>query len=167
MNDVFETVDRGDLSFTALVGATNNENFIVFADGDRSDLHWVRDVEASGAMCTNIVLLTELLAERRTHDGTSDAGRGIVVSLARLSPRGVEGFMEVSTLSYGAIEAIDAGALEYVPELILVMMAIETGCCRRLALSVSARREEFQLTKSSAQWAGLSESHVYSAPTST
>jgi hypothetical protein len=42
-------------------------------------------------MYTNIVLLAELLAQGRAHDGTSDAGRGIVMSLARLSPRGVEG----------------------------------------------------------------------------
>lgn len=38
------------------------------------------------------MLLAELLAQGRTHDGTSDAGRGIVMSLARLSPGGVEGW---------------------------------------------------------------------------
>jgi len=75
VDDVFETVYRSDLSFAALIGSSDNEDFVVFADGDRSD----------------IVLLTELFAQRRTHDSTSNAGRGIVMSLARLSPRGVQG----------------------------------------------------------------------------
>lgn len=40
---------------------------------------------------THVVLLTELFAERGAHDCASDAGRGIVMGLARLSARGVEG----------------------------------------------------------------------------
>jgi len=46
VDDVFETVDRGDLSFAALIGASDNEDFVIFADGDRS----------------NIVLLTKFFA---------------------------------------------------------------------------------------------------------
>jgi hypothetical protein len=38
VDDVFETVDGGDLSFSAFVGASNNEDFVVLANGDRSDL---------------------------------------------------------------------------------------------------------------------------------
>lgn len=38
MDDVFETVDRCDLSFAALVRASDYEDLVVFADGDRSDL---------------------------------------------------------------------------------------------------------------------------------
>jgi len=74
VDDIFETVDGGDLAFAALVGASDYSDFIVLSDGDRSD----------------VVLLAELFAQGRTHDSTSDAGRGIVMSLARLSPRGVE-----------------------------------------------------------------------------
>lgn len=45
-------------------------------------------------MYANIVLLTEFLAQGRAHDSTSDTGRGIVMSLARLSSRGVKGWIE-------------------------------------------------------------------------
>lgn len=34
VDDVFETVDGGDLAFAALVGASDNEDFVVLADGD-------------------------------------------------------------------------------------------------------------------------------------
>lgn len=39
VDDVFETVDGGDLAFATFVGASNNENFVVLSDGDRSDLN--------------------------------------------------------------------------------------------------------------------------------
>jgi len=42
-------------------------------------------------MAAYVVLLTELLAERGTHDSATDAGRGIEVRLARLAPRRVQG----------------------------------------------------------------------------
>ena len=42
MDDIFQTIDGGDFSFAALVGASDNEDFIVFADRDRSNLEHVR-----------------------------------------------------------------------------------------------------------------------------
>lgn len=38
VHDIFETIDRSDFASTAFVGATCDENFVVFADGNRSDL---------------------------------------------------------------------------------------------------------------------------------
>lgn len=38
VDDVFEAVDRGDLALTALVGATDNGDLVVLADGDAADL---------------------------------------------------------------------------------------------------------------------------------
>jgi len=70
VDNVLETVDGGDLAFAALVGAPNNNNFIVLSDRDGAD----------------VVLLTEFLAQRCAHDRTSDAGRSIIMGLARLSP---------------------------------------------------------------------------------
>ena len=40
VDDVFETVDGGDLSLTTLVGATLDDNLVVLADGDGTDLDW-------------------------------------------------------------------------------------------------------------------------------
>lgn len=55
---------------------------------------YVRQVGRVSEMVTNVVLLAELLAQGCAHDGTSDTGWGIVMSLARLSPGGVEGWIE-------------------------------------------------------------------------
>lgn len=79
VHDVLETVYGGDLALTALVGSANDGDFVVLSDWDGAD----------------VVLLTELLAERCAHDGASDAGWGIVMSLARLSPGGVEGGVDL------------------------------------------------------------------------
>lgn len=38
VDDVLETVDGSDLALTALVGATDNGDLVVFADGDGADL---------------------------------------------------------------------------------------------------------------------------------
>ena len=38
VDDVLEAVDGGDLALAALVGATLDDNLVVFADGDRADL---------------------------------------------------------------------------------------------------------------------------------
>lgn len=38
-----------------------------------------------------VVLLSQLLAQRRTHNGSANARRGTEVRFARLPPRGVEG----------------------------------------------------------------------------
>ena len=37
----FETVDGGDLALTALVGAADDGDFVVLADGDGADLNGV------------------------------------------------------------------------------------------------------------------------------
>ncbi|CAL3962366.1 unnamed protein product [Diplocarpon coronariae] len=80
VDDILETIDRGDLAFAALVGPSNDGDFIILSDGDRADLE-----------IAYVVLLTELLAERGTHDRAPDAGRRIVMGLARLSSRRVKG----------------------------------------------------------------------------
>jgi hypothetical protein len=54
---------------------------------------------------TNIVLLTELLAEGCAHDCSSDAGWGIVMSLSRLASAGVQSYLDIS------IEAHDLNEL--------------------------------------------------------
>jgi len=40
VDDVFEAVDGDDFALAAFVGAARDEDFVVFADGDRADL-WV------------------------------------------------------------------------------------------------------------------------------
>lgn len=40
---------------------------------------------------TYVVFLTKFFAQRRAHDGPSDAGWSAIVGLARLSPRRVKG----------------------------------------------------------------------------
>lgn len=71
VDDVFETVDGGDLALTALVGATDDGDLVVLADGDAAD----------------VVLLTELLAERGAHDVAALRRRGLEVSGAALAAR--------------------------------------------------------------------------------
>lgn len=48
---------------------------------------------------TYVVLLTELLAQGSAHDVAADARRRTEVCLARLAPRGVEGFKEERIVS--------------------------------------------------------------------
>jgi hypothetical protein len=84
--NVLETVDRGDLAFAALVGASYDKNFVVFSDWDGADLEIVREITAPQARITDVVFVSELFAQWGTHDRTSYAGRGIVMGLARLSP---------------------------------------------------------------------------------
>jgi hypothetical protein len=38
VDDIFETVDGGDLAFATLVGASDHGDFVVLSDWDRSDL---------------------------------------------------------------------------------------------------------------------------------
>jgi hypothetical protein len=38
VDDIFETVDRGDLALLVLVGTTDDRNLIILADGDRANL---------------------------------------------------------------------------------------------------------------------------------
>ena len=42
VNNVLETVDRGDLALTTLVGATDDGDLVILADRDRADLDSVR-----------------------------------------------------------------------------------------------------------------------------
>lgn len=70
VDDILQTVDGSDLALAVLAAATDNKNLIILADGHGTD----------------IVLLAELLTERCTHDGASDAGWSIEVCLAGLSP---------------------------------------------------------------------------------
>lgn len=42
VDDVLETVDRGDLALTSLVGAADDGDFVVLADRDRANLSIVR-----------------------------------------------------------------------------------------------------------------------------
>lgn len=44
MDDVFETVDGGDLAVTTFIGAAGYSDFVVFANGDGADL-WERGVQ--------------------------------------------------------------------------------------------------------------------------
>jgi hypothetical protein len=84
--NVLETVDRGDLAFAALVGPSYDQNFVVFSDWDGADLEIVRETAAPPIEITDVVFVSEFLAQWGTHDRTSNAGRGIVMGLARLSP---------------------------------------------------------------------------------
>jgi len=72
VDNVLETVHGSNLALTALVGAADNGDLIVLADGNAAD----------------VVLLTELLGQRSAHDVAADAGRGREVSLPRLAPGG-------------------------------------------------------------------------------
>jgi hypothetical protein len=65
------TVDLDDLTFTTLVGTTNDHDFVILADGDR----------------TNTVLLTEFLGQRSTHDLATNIGGGGEMSLSALTAR--------------------------------------------------------------------------------
>jgi hypothetical protein len=49
-----------------------------------------------GTQRTNVVFFPELFAQWGAHYRASDARRSIIMSLARLSPRGVEGLRKVS-----------------------------------------------------------------------
>jgi len=82
MYDVFEAVDGGHFSFAAFAGASDYKHFVVFADGDGSD----------------IVFFSEFFGERGTHDGPSDAGRCAVVCCTRLPSGRVEGAIDLRHL---------------------------------------------------------------------
>ena len=43
VDDVFEAVDGDDLAFAALVGATFDDHFVVFAEGQGADLELPRE----------------------------------------------------------------------------------------------------------------------------
>ena len=86
VDDVFKTVDGCDLALATLIGASYDSDFVVLSDGDRPDLKMLERQGDYAIRETNVIFLTELLAERRAHDGTSNAGWGIVMGLSRFSP---------------------------------------------------------------------------------
>jgi hypothetical protein len=98
VDDVLETVDGGDLALAALVGATDDGDLVVLADGDGADLlgsivrktGWLATLSWRVAMGgkTYVVLLTELLGEGSAHDGTALGGVSLVVSGTALATRG-------------------------------------------------------------------------------
>lgn len=47
VDDVFETVDAGDLALTALVGATDDGDLVVLADGQSADLAHTCQIQIS------------------------------------------------------------------------------------------------------------------------
>jgi hypothetical protein len=101
VDNVLETVDRGDLALTSLVGATDNGDLIILADWDGADLILLlvyRSLETKCAAKTYVVLLTELLGERGAHDGAANAGWRAEVRLARLAAGGVEGAVDLGHL---------------------------------------------------------------------
>lgn len=80
VDDIFETVDGGDLAFAALVGASDYSDFIVLSDGDRSDLklyyvrgvgrHWVRCIRTL-YFSRSSLLKGALMIVRLTLEGAS------------------------------------------------------------------------------------------------
>lgn len=107
-----ETVDAEDLALTALVGATDNGDLVVLADGDRADLISTRiripvhDIVLQSGLKTHfcqaetgikstsktyVVLLSEFGAEGGTEDHTALARGSTEVRLARLSARRGDG----------------------------------------------------------------------------
>lgn len=66
---VLETVDADDLALTTLVATANDLHFIILSDGDAAD----------------VVLLTELLAERSAHDVAADRAGSLEVGTSGLA----------------------------------------------------------------------------------
>jgi hypothetical protein len=92
VDDVLEAVDGSDLALLALLGAADNGDLVILADGDAADLFSFLSEAAVGekflSSATYVVLLTELLGERSAHDVAANAGRRLEVGLARLASRG-------------------------------------------------------------------------------
>lgn len=44
LDEILETVDGGDLALTSLVGAADDGDFVILADGNRSDLEGVLEL---------------------------------------------------------------------------------------------------------------------------
>jgi len=70
VDDIFETVYRDNLSLTALERSTGDDDLVILADGDRTD----------------VVLLSQLLRERCRHYNSADGRGGAKVCLSGLSP---------------------------------------------------------------------------------
>lgn len=105
LDEVLETVDGRDLALTALVGATDNGDLVILADGDGSDLEGTLEQARSNRsqkriLCVSyIVLLSELLGEGSAHDRATLGRAGTEVGFARLAPRGGEAWWLVRRLT--------------------------------------------------------------------
>jgi hypothetical protein len=84
----------GDLALLALVLATDDQNLVVFSDGDRSDLQTdsnTLDINlhiqtfACILTSTHVVLGSQFLVQGRAHDLSLLAGGGSEVGLSGLS----------------------------------------------------------------------------------
>jgi hypothetical protein len=85
VDDPLETVDSCDLALAALVGATDNGDLIVLADGDRADLNdtfisiIAKTADRRALFCLCVCVCMGLLRETRASDcrlcGSSSRGR--------------------------------------------------------------------------------------------
>jgi hypothetical protein len=95
VDEVFQAVNGGDFAFAAFVGASDNGDFVVFADGDGADLKHAEDLyeillpspELWRMGYPYIVLFFQFFAERSAHDCSSNTGGGAEMKFARLAPR--------------------------------------------------------------------------------
>lgn len=77
VNDVLETVDRGDLSLTSLVGTTDNSDLVILSDWNGTNLNMnVRIVSALSCIVQLTLYFSRsslergaLIIVRRTDDG--------------------------------------------------------------------------------------------------
>ena len=106
MDNVFQAVNGRNFSFAALVRSSGDNDFVVFANGNRADLCVTPLLVQSwfffsvlGTLCSradpaargsHVVLFPKFLAKRRAHDRAADAGRSAEVRLARLPARRVK-----------------------------------------------------------------------------
>lgn len=110
VDHVLETVHGGDLALLVLVGAADDLDLVILADGDAADLFGrarsarvVAERSVESKLQTYVVLLTELLAERGAHDVATNAGGGLEVRLARLAAGGVEGCTRRTIISFAVV----------------------------------------------------------------
>lgn len=94
VDDIFETIDGGDLALLALVAATDDHDLVILADGDAADLETKKCEHVCGRVVvreiygeTYVVLLAKLLAEGSAHDGAALAGGSLEVSRTALAAR--------------------------------------------------------------------------------
>lgn len=89
MDDPLETVDRCDLALAALVGATDNGDLIVLADGDRADLNDTLLASYKDSRSTSIVLVWGVMVHRSSERNNgirwSCVGHRIEVASRRLT----------------------------------------------------------------------------------
>lgn len=88
MDEVLQSVDRGDLAFAAFLRTSNNGDFVVLANGDASNLEGVSKFGVDVSMSSSYtVLFSEFLRQRSAHDHSSLVGGSAEVGFARLASR--------------------------------------------------------------------------------